>query len=55
MSDIGYIKAGIDNRKHKQETAELRHFALVERITKVEESSKQAHLRIDRIEKIERE
>lgn len=50
MSDIGYIKAGIDDLKHKQETAELRHFALVERVTKVEESSKQAHKRIDRIE-----
>lgn len=55
MSDIGYIKAGIDDLKHKQETAELRHFALVERVTKVEESSKQAHKRIDRLEKVEGE
>lgn len=55
MSDIGYIKAGIDDLKHKQETAELRHFALAERVTKVEESSKQAHKRIDRLENIERE
>lgn len=53
MSDIGYIKAGIDDLKRKQEAAELRHFALAERITKVEESSKQAHKRIDRLEKIE--
>lgn len=30
MSDIGYIKAGIDDLKHKQESAELRHFALAE-------------------------
>ncbi len=55
MSDIGYIKAGIDDLKHKQETAELRHFALVERVTKVEESSKQAHKRIDRIENLREE
>ncbi len=54
MSDIGYIKAGIDDLKHKQESAELRHFALVERVTKVEESTKQAHKRIDEM-KIERE
>ena len=55
MSDTGYIKAGIDDLKRKQETAELRYFALVERVTKVEESSKQAHKRIDRIENNERE
>lgn len=52
MSDIGYIKAGVDDLKRKQETAELRHFALVERVTKVEESAKQAHKRIDRIDKV---
>lgn len=50
MSDIGYIKAGIDDLKRKQETSETRHFALVERVTKVEESTKQAHKRIDRLE-----
>jgi hypothetical protein len=50
MSDIGYIKAGIDDLKRKQETYETRHFALVERVTKVEESTKQAHKRIDRLE-----
>lgn len=42
MSDIGYIKAGIDDLKRKQETSELRHFALVERVTKAEESLKSA-------------
>ena len=47
MSDIGYIKSGIDDLKRKQETSEARHFALVERVTKVEESAKQAHHRID--------
>jgi peptidoglycan hydrolase CwlO-like protein len=55
MSDIGYIKAGIDDLKRKQESAETRHYALAERVTKVEESSKQAHKRIDRLENIERE
>lgn len=47
MSDIGYIKAGIDDLKRKQETSEIRHFALVERVTKVEESTKSAHHRLD--------
>lgn len=53
MSDVGYIKAGVDDLKRKQETAEQRHYALAERVTKVEESSKQAHKRIDRIEEKE--
>lgn len=47
LSDVGYIKSGVDDLKRKQETAEDRHFALVERVTKVEESAKQAHKRID--------
>ena len=42
MSDIGYIKAGIDDLKRKQETSELRHYELVERVTKAEESLKSA-------------
>lgn len=50
MSDVGYIKAGVDDLKRKQETSEERHFALVERVKGVEESAKQAHLRIDRVE-----
>lgn len=55
LSDVGYIKSGVDDLKRKQETSEDRHFALAERVTKVEESSKQAHKRIDRLEKIEGE
>ena len=55
LSDVGYIKSGVDDLKRKQETAEDRHFALAERVTKVEESSKQAHKRIDTIEGIRRE
>jgi hypothetical protein len=51
MSDIGYIKAGVDDLKRKQETSETRHYALAERVTKVEESAKQAHLRINEIRK----
>lgn len=50
LSDIGYIKSGVDDLKRKQETSELRHYALVERVTKVEESAKSAQHRIDKIE-----
>jgi hypothetical protein len=50
LSDIGYIKSGIDDLKRKQETSETRHYALAERVTKVEESTKSAHHRIDKLE-----
>ncbi|QNU67276.1 hypothetical protein EHE19_001650 [Ruminiclostridium herbifermentans] len=49
MSDVGYIKAGVDDLKRKQETTEERHFKLVERVKGVEESAKQAHHRIDEL------
>ena len=50
MSDIRYIKAGVDDLK--RETADQRKTVneLGERVTRVEESAKQAHKRIDGIE-----
>lgn len=50
MSDIGYIKAGVDDLK--RETADQRRTVgeLGERVTRVEESTKQAHKRIDGVE-----
>lgn len=47
LSDIGYIKSGIDDLKRKQELTDERHYALAERVTKLEGSAKQAHRRID--------
>lgn len=49
-SDIGYIKAGVDDLK--RETADQRRTVgeLGERVTRVEESTKQAHKRIDGLE-----
>ena len=46
-SDIGYIKAGIDDlkRENRETRKELRE--LSERVTRCEESAKQAHKRID--------
>lgn len=49
-SDVGYIKAGVDDLK--REIADQRRIVVEqgERLTRVEESTKQAHKRIDGIE-----
>lgn len=46
MSELGYIKSGIDDLKRKQETSEARHYMLADRVTKVEEIARQAHEKI---------
>lgn len=51
LTELGYIKAGIDDIKREQRDQEGRHNSLAERVTRVEESAKQAHLRINRMEK----
>ena len=49
MSDIGYIKAGVDDLKtQSRETADKVN-NLNERVTRCEESCKQAHHRIDEL------
>lgn len=50
LTEIGYIKAGVDDIKRKQEKQDERHVELISRVTAVEQSAKQAHHRIDRIE-----
>ena len=42
MSDIGYIKAGVDDLKREQRETAASMGKLSERITRVEESTKQA-------------
>lgn len=49
-SDIGYIKASMDEIKHKLDKQEQQYLDLVTRLTAVESSAKQAHHRIDRLE-----
>lgn len=49
-TDMEYIKRGIDDIRIEQRAHGQRVDALTERVTRVEESSKQAHKRIDRIE-----
>lgn len=47
LTEIGYIKSGVDDIKRKQELEEKRYIEVSERLCKVEESAKQAHKRID--------
>lgn len=49
MSDIGYIKAGVDDLKREQREQATAIGLLSERVTRCEESCKQAHHRIDEI------
>ena len=50
FTEIGYIKSGIDDIKRKQEKQDERYTDMVERLSTVEASAKQAHLRITRLE-----
>jgi len=46
-SDIGYIKAGIDDLKKQQDKSDERYINLVCKVAEVETSTKQAHKRLD--------
>jgi hypothetical protein len=46
-ADIGYIKRGVDDIRIDLKAQEKRVGELSERVTRVEESTKQAHKRID--------
>lgn len=49
-SDVGYIKAGVDDLKRDIRETRIIVGEQGERLTRVEESTKQAHKRIDGIE-----
>lgn len=51
LSDIGYIKAGVDDIKSEQKEQRKTNIEVVARLTAVEESTKQAHKRIDELKK----
>ena len=51
ISDVGYIKAGVDDLKRDNREMRKDFSDLSERVTRVEESAKQAHKRIDEIKK----
>ncbi|UAT31982.1 hypothetical protein K7T73_07115 [Bacillus badius] len=50
-SELRYIRTGVDDIKIDIKANEKQMIALGERVTRVEESSKQAHKRIDNMEK----
>ncbi len=51
LSDMGYIKAGVDDIKREQKDMANNFNHLSERVTRCEESCKQAHHRIDEVAK----
>lgn len=50
LSDMNYIKNGIDDIKRKQDKQDEQYVSVIERLSTVEQSAKQAHHRIDAIE-----
>lgn len=54
-ADVDYIKRGVDDTRIEIKAQGQLYNMLSERVTRVEESSKQAHKRLDRIESRERE
>lgn len=51
LTELGYIKSGVDDIKTKQCEQEKRNLDFVRELTAVKESAKQAHKRIDKLEK----
>ena len=50
-TDVGYIKKGIDGIEKRLEKQESNYVGVVARLTEVDASVKQAHKRIDKLEK----
>lgn len=53
LTEIGYIKGGIDRIERKQDAQDARYIGMAERMSAVESSAKSAHHRIDRLEGLE--
>lgn len=47
LTEIGYIKSGVDDIKRKQEKADAQHIEVITRLSKAEASAAQAHKRLD--------
>ncbi|PFM62552.1 hypothetical protein COJ48_18845 [Bacillus cereus] len=50
-AELGYIRKGVDDIRIDLKASEKQMIALGERVTRVEESSKQVHKRLDNLEK----
>lgn len=55
LTEIGYIKSGVDDIKRKQDKQDDQYIDVVSRITAVEVSAKQAHKRLDRLDGAEKD
>lgn len=51
LTELGYIKGGIDDLKSENREQRKTNVEFVSRLTAVESSAKQAHHRIDRLER----
>lgn len=49
LGEIGYVKSSIDDVKHKLDKQDEQYIEVLERVSAVEQSAKQAHHRIDEI------
>lgn len=49
ISDIGYIKSGVDDLKRRLERQEATNMEFASRLSRVESSASQAHKRIDEL------
>lgn len=49
LSDIGYIKAGIDDLKREHRETDAKMQVVYQRLTRVEESARIAHKRMDEL------
>jgi len=47
LTELGYVKSGIDDIKRKQEKQDAQYVEVVTRLAKVEASAAQAHKRLD--------
>ncbi len=50
LTELGYIKSGIDTIQRRLDKQDQNYLSLVERMSKVEAAAAQAHNRLDRIE-----
>lgn len=50
LTELGYIKSGVDDIKRKQEKQDEQNLLFAERLSSVEASAKQAHKRLDAME-----
>lgn len=50
LTEVGYIKSGVDDIKRHQEKQDELYIAVIQRLTAVEGDTKRAHKRIDKLE-----